>query len=480
MILILVTIAARIIYAATTVTNGAPFLDTAGNQIQAHGAGAIKVGSLYYWIGEDRNDDNTFRHVSAYRSSDLVNWSFTNNILSQASHPELNVSDIERPKVIYNERTKKFVLWMHWENGVDYVQARTAVATCDSVDGNYTYLGSFQPLGNDSRDLTVFVDDDANQTAYLFSATSSNANLNVYKLNEDYTNVTSLVATLFPGSYREAPGIFKRNGVYFLVTSQATYWNPNVQQYSTSTSITGTWGPLTDLVTSNSITHGSQNAYLLPITNSAGQVTAVLYMGDRWAGAWSQPVSKSEYVWLPLEFSNATTVSMAWFPKIGFNMTTGTFYGVGAGVGSASPYFYLEPRFSGKCLDVNGQSLVNGTALDQYTCNSGANQQFQVLQLEDGVNTYVLVARNSHMCVGLNASTSTSGVLVVQVVCDFQDTTQQWQFTEVSGVSNTFTVGSVFAGKCLDVVGYSTANLAGIDLWDCNGGQNQQWKLVSI
>ena len=39
--------------------------------MHAHGGGVIKVGEYYYWFGENRNADNTFRYVSAYRSTDL-------------------------------------------------------------------------------------------------------------------------------------------------------------------------------------------------------------------------------------------------------------------------------------------------------------------------------------------------------------------------------------------------------------------------
>jgi hypothetical protein len=59
--------------AAQTITNGTQFTDTSGNVVHAHGGGVIKVGSYYYWFGEDRNADNTFKSVDAYRSTDLKN-----------------------------------------------------------------------------------------------------------------------------------------------------------------------------------------------------------------------------------------------------------------------------------------------------------------------------------------------------------------------------------------------------------------------
>ena len=76
--------------AAVTVTNASQFTDTSGNLVHAHGGGVVKVGSYYYWFGENRNSDNTFRYVSAYRSTDLKTWEFRNNVLTQSSASELN------------------------------------------------------------------------------------------------------------------------------------------------------------------------------------------------------------------------------------------------------------------------------------------------------------------------------------------------------------------------------------------------------
>ena len=53
---------------------------------------------------------------------------------------------IERPKVIYNEKTGKFVMWMHIESP-DYEKAHAGVAVCDSPTGAFTYLGLLNRMG---------------------------------------------------------------------------------------------------------------------------------------------------------------------------------------------------------------------------------------------------------------------------------------------------------------------------------------------
>lgn len=322
--------------AAVTIPNGAQFFDTSGNAVHAHGGGILKVDAYYYWFGENRTSDGKFYAVSCYRSTDLKQWEFRKHVLTQRSHSELTVANIERPKVIYNASTGKYVMWMHKENGVDYKEARAAVAVGDRVDGNYTYVGSFRPYqeqgvidhgkpGYMSRDCTLFADPDG--SAYFISAANENQDLHVYQLSADYLSVASLVTKLWVGQSREAPGMFKRHGYYFLITSGCTGWKPNQQKYAYSASIASGWSDLYDL--GDSTTYDSQNAYDLVIQGSS--TTSYLYMGDRWAGAWGGKVNESHYVWLPLRFASDTSMTMPWTPEVTIDIATGEVSGVAGG-----------------------------------------------------------------------------------------------------------------------------------------------------
>lgn len=62
---------------------------------------------------------------------------------------------LERPKVIHNRQTGKFIMWMHIDTA-DYELARTGVAVSDSPIGPFRYQGSFRPHGQQSRDFTVY------------------------------------------------------------------------------------------------------------------------------------------------------------------------------------------------------------------------------------------------------------------------------------------------------------------------------------
>lgn len=328
--------------APVTFDNGVQYKDTAGNPIQAHGGGILKSGSYYYWFGENRDGVN---YVSVYRSADLKNWEFRAHVLSKTSSPELATANIERPKVIYNAATNKYVMWMHKENGVDYGDAQVAVAYATNIEGPYTYQGSFRPLGYDSRDMTVYND---NGTAYLISATRVNADLNIYRLTSDFLGIDSLVSTLWVGQYREAPAMFKRGSTYFLVTSGATGWAPNQAKYATASSISGTWSGLSNVGNGN--TYNSQSTYVLPVEGST--TTSFLYMGDRWAGAWGGAVNTSEYVWLPITFPSSTTMTLDWADQLTIDTATGTITGTVAPPVNTTSWYKITNRASSKLLGV--------------------------------------------------------------------------------------------------------------------------------
>jgi hypothetical protein len=299
-----------------TIKNGDFWLDTDGNRIEAHGAGLIKVADAWYWIGEDKSANSTnFKAVNCYRSTDLSHWEFRNAIITRQTSTELNASDriIERPKVVYNDSTKKYVMWVHWE-GQNYATAEAGVFTSDTVDGDYTQVRHFQPNSNMSRDDTLFKDDDGK--AYFLSASNNNADLSLYELTDDYTNVQSQIATLWPGSYREAPAIMKAGGNYFIVNSAATNWDPNQQKFATATALDGSWSSLANV--GDGTGYDTQTAFIIPVVGT--KTTTYIYAGDRWQ---DPDLKSSKYIWLPLKVSGGTKLVMDYYDSWQLDVTTG-------------------------------------------------------------------------------------------------------------------------------------------------------------
>ncbi|MFY1671450.1 RICIN domain-containing protein [Plantactinospora sp. WMMB334] len=443
--------------APVTITNGTQFTDTGGNPLHAHGGGVLKVGDYYYWFGENRNANNTFRAVSVYRSTNLRDWEFRNNVLTQSSASELQVANIERPKVIYNASTGRYVMWMHKENGSNYSEARAAVASSATVDGTYTYHGSFRPLGQHmSRDITLYND---GGTAYMISAADENYDLHIYRLTSDYLNVASLVGNFWNDAHREAPAMFKRGGTYFLLTSAATGWSPNQAKYATASSISGPWTGWTNV--GNSTTFSSQPTYVLPIQGSS--TTSYLYMGDRWAGAWDGPVNDSQYVWLPISFPSSTSMSLSWYPSITIDTATGTV------TGSSPTYYRVTNRNSGKVMDVIEGSTANNAEIKQWSWNGGGNQKWE---FQDAGGGYVRVINsNSGKCLDVASASTADGANIIQYTCG-GGTNQQWQWVATGSYHQ---LRARHSGKCLDVVDRGTGDGADIQQYACTGGTNQQW-----
>ena len=95
--------------------------DTDGVHINAHGGGILYHNGTYYWYGEHKSEHSSSALVGVrvYSSTDLYNWKNEGVALpvmpSGSGHKIEKGCVIERPKVIYNEKTKKFVMWFHLE-----------------------------------------------------------------------------------------------------------------------------------------------------------------------------------------------------------------------------------------------------------------------------------------------------------------------------------------------------------------------------
>lgn len=278
---------------ADTIRPGEVWADNRGQHIQAHGGGVIKVGSTYYWFGEDRSKDNdpAKRYVACYSSKDLSHWEFRNQVIQTSDPDHFGPGFIlERPKVFYNARTGKYVMYMHMDNGT-YTAACVGVAVCDRVDGDYKYLKSFRPLGHESRDIGQFIDDDG--TAYLIFEDRSYG-FRIARLSDDYLDVEKEVC-LIP-AHMEGGALVHYKGLYYVVGSALTGWSANPNKYATAASLSGPWSAFKDIAPAETNTYGSQSTMLLKVVGDKD--TAVIFMADQW-----RPRSQwdSRYLWLPVE-----------------------------------------------------------------------------------------------------------------------------------------------------------------------------------
>jgi beta-galactosidase len=303
--------------------------DVNDKPIQAHGGGILVRDGTYYWYGEDRTQGNE-SGVSCYSSTDLYNWKFESVIFAQSNLPEdiRNKTFIERPKVIFNSRSGKYVLWMHLEQD-GYRYSRAGIAVSDKPAGPFVFLKSIRPvksdivykedsqyqqkeLGGTYRDMNLMADDDGR--AYVFYASEDNATMYVVRLNDEFTGPETPAvegknwARILIGQKREAPAPFKFKGRYYLITSACTGWRPNVAQWAVAENILGPYqvkdnpciGPQAEK------TFRSQSTFVLPLPGEQGRF---IFMADRW---FSNKLYDSRYIWLPFTMMPDGTFKLEW------------------------------------------------------------------------------------------------------------------------------------------------------------------------
>ncbi|KNZ78141.1 hypothetical protein J132_01666 [Termitomyces sp. J132] len=288
-------LAAALATEGAVIVPGAAWTDTGGNVIQAHGGGFLKVSSTYYWYGEDKSLNSALFHaVSCYTSADLMTWTRQNDALTPIDGTNISTSNIvERPKVVF--KNSEYVMWFHSDSS-NYGAAQVGVATAKTPCGPYNYRGSFKPLGADSRDMSLFQDDDGMRdfSTLLTGWGSRTVNFKISKLDANYYGVVSQTSVL-TASTLEAPGIIKRDGVYYLFASHTSGWDPNPNKVFTATSLAGPWSTQTDIAPVATRTYFSQNTFDLLINDNLA-----IYMGDRWRPSL---LGSSRYIWFPLSWS---------------------------------------------------------------------------------------------------------------------------------------------------------------------------------
>jgi hypothetical protein len=330
---------------------GEAWPDNNGVHINAHGGGVLYRNGVYYWFGEHKiegSQGNTAMvGIHCYSSKDLYRWTDEGIALKVSDDPRSEIvkgSVVERPKVIYNAKTRKYVMWFHLElKDKGYDAARTGVAVSDNVKGPYAYVRSCRPNagtwpqnmpegqktgpvpqgvlkqgtkewhdaavsgaivrrdlkgGQMARDMGLFVDDDG--TAYHIHASEENATLHISRLSADYLSFADQWVRAFPGDHNEAPAVFKWKGKYYMITSGCTGWAPNPARSGVADSMLGEWRSLGDpsrgSKEQNQITFESQSTYILPVQGKPG---AFIFMADRWRPR--NPID-GRHIWLPIQW----------------------------------------------------------------------------------------------------------------------------------------------------------------------------------
>ena len=305
------------------------WLDTRGEIINAHDGGIIFVDGKYYWYGmglralgqekDEKNGAATEIGINLYSSNNLLEWNYEGVVLSTSKDiqsPLRAPMRLERPKIIYNKKTKKFVMWFHYvgypgNHGQEIGFADAGVAVADNITGPFKFIGHHRPI-NDSgavKDCTLFMENDS--TAYFIydrKMPNSSRCLHIVKLSDDFLHTTDNWAKIDVASRREAPTVIKQNGTYFLVTSDVSGWKANAAKTYKSSNIFGPWTEAGNpcIGEQKESAYNTQCTYAFKINGTENSYIIMLERHN------TSNFLKCSYVWLPIEIDKSQQLNFSY------------------------------------------------------------------------------------------------------------------------------------------------------------------------
>ncbi len=189
-------------------------------------------------------------YFTCYSSKDLANWRYEGVALDVLQDTKWATGNAWAPAIIEKEVDGKYKYFFYYSANTGKAKA-IGVAVAETPQGPFTDLGypiiDKRPEGQKNGqqiDVDVFSDPDTGKN-YLYWGNGYMAGA---VLNDDMTSIdtTTIVRMTPPGGsladyrYREAPYVFKRNGLYYFLWSVDDTGSPNYHvAYGTSKSPLG-------------------------------------------------------------------------------------------------------------------------------------------------------------------------------------------------------------------------------------------------
>jgi hypothetical protein len=272
----------------TAIHPGEEWLDNRGKPIQAHGGSVISVGDHFYWYGENK-EFTTGKGapqswgIRFYRSKDLYNWEDLGSIIppsTEQSSPLSSKTFPERPHILYNPRTRKYVCWIKVRGqGPEY----RLVMAADRITGPYrTVHRHLAPAGMAAGDFDLVADPDTGR-AYMYFE-HDHKELVCIELTDDWCGVTDRMSRHFPSGApdtKEGIACFRRNGKLYLTASGMTGYFPNPTTVVAAHDYHGPFEEVGDLHPSDR-SRTSFNSQISCIFKHPRRKDLYIAMADRW------------------------------------------------------------------------------------------------------------------------------------------------------------------------------------------------------
>ena len=326
------------------IDNTRPRHDASGAVVDAHDGCLQYFAGRYYWYGTRYGSTDGYGKTNeyvAYSSPDLTAWKLLGPVLKDAQ-PAVYY----RPYVIYNRRTRKYILWYN-------VDDHYGIATADKPEGPFVTRNAKVKLKHSSEgagDESLFVDRDG--TAYVaYTAVNLKGmgetsgavpllhhRICVEKLTPDYLASTQLDSGFVAGNV-EAPALFRRANLYYLLLDNTCAFCTNGSGVRVYTSI----HPLGPYVFHGNINvpaadrpsqqwtkpgTGRPNAIIkaqqtFVATLPAAQGVDYIWMGDLWGSRQDHIKGHDLQYWSrPLKFNSDGSIrTMTYDPEWCVNLT---------------------------------------------------------------------------------------------------------------------------------------------------------------
>ena len=288
---------------------------TVGDAIDAHDGEIAQFGNTYYLYGtsydcgfEWGNKNAPFCGFKVYTSKDMQTWTDKGYLFDAKSEVwqtrcNGNTYGCFRPHVVFNSKTKLYVLWINVYDNVSGYRVFTSNTPLgpftEASEPKLSVNAKMPSAGLNNGDHDIFIDDDG--IAYLaYTDWRTKGTIVIEKLSSDYLTGTGKVATGVTEGQTEAPGMFKRKGIYYVLYSDPNcgYCPGTGTSYKTSKSPLGPWSAAKK-ISDNSC--GGQPSFVSTIKLGLGKV--YLFGSDLWNNA-AKNEALANYYWAPLKFKD--------------------------------------------------------------------------------------------------------------------------------------------------------------------------------
>lgn len=297
-----------------------------GLPINSQGGGIFKFADpstgekKYYWYGVHYQGADTYRNnpsvtlsnavfesVTCYSSTDLVNWKFEADVLTQEElkkHDGNRRTWVGRLGVAYIQQLKKYAMLV--QHG-----AQVLILVSDSPTGQFTWhqqISMKDMIGTtNTGDQTVFTDEDNGKSYLVYSYGQGRNKIYVSEIGVKDSMVNLLDCTkVFQGESREGNCMFKYKGKYYMCASNIYGWDASYAYYMVADNIHGPYTPTNEMLVMNGCAddyaHITQTGFFFTIKGSKQET--VVYCGDRWADFAGNGLGYNQ--WFPLSFDGTT------------------------------------------------------------------------------------------------------------------------------------------------------------------------------